>query len=161
MIKVLFICLGNICRSPLAEGIFIKKVKEKDLDEVIEVDSCGTSQYHIGELPDPRTRENAKANGLELDQKARQFKKEDFRKYDYLIPMDQANYDTVKRVDQTDSFGKKMILMRDFDSQEKGADVPDPYFGGEEGFQKVYDILDRSTSNFLEFLIKEHDLKAQ
>jgi len=161
MTKVLFICLGNICRSPLAEGIFISKVKEKGLEDVIEVDSCGTSKYHIGEQPDPRTRENAEQNGLKLNHQARQFHKEDFRKFDYLIPMDQANLDCISRLDQTDSFGDKITLMRNFDQNDKGADVPDPYFGGEEGFQNVFDILERSTSDLLDFIIEEQKLKAQ
>ncbi|MDX1629630.1 MAG: low molecular weight protein-tyrosine-phosphatase, partial [Fulvivirga sp.] len=95
MIKVLFVCLGNICRSPLAEGIFKKRIKEHGLVGQVEVDSCGTSQYHIGEPPDERTVANAASNAIKLDHEARQFLKKDFRQFDYIIPMDDANLQNI------------------------------------------------------------------
>lgn len=160
MIKVLFVCLGNICRSPLAQGILEKKIKEKGLSDKIQVDSSGTSKYHIGEPPDSRTLANAKENDLILDHQARQFGKKDFRDFDYILAMDAANLENIQKLDQTKEFEDKVMLMRVFDDQAKNADVPDPYFGGEEGFQNVYDILERSVSNFLDWLIKKHDLKS-
>lgn len=159
MIKVLFVCLGNICRSPLAGGIFKKLVEEKGLSDKIKADSSGTSKYHIGEQPDSRTIANAKENNIQLDHQARQFGKKDFREFDYILAMDSANLENIQKLDQTKEFEDKVMLMRFFDDQNKNADVPDPYFGGEEGFQKVYDILERSVSNFLQWLIEKHDLK--
>lgn len=150
--------MGNICRSPLAEALFVKKLKEKQLFNEIEVDSCGTGGYHIGESPDHRTITNAKMNGVVLDHKARQFDKSDFRKFDYIIVMDNANKQVVERLDDTNQFTNKIFLFRDFDENGKGQDVPDPYFGGEEGFQQVFEILDRTTDNFLNHIIKEHNL---
>ncbi|UII29318.1 low molecular weight phosphotyrosine protein phosphatase [Fulvivirga maritima] len=159
MINVLFVCLGNICRSPLAEGIFSHKIKERGIENLFNVDSCGTSQYHIGEQPDPRTVANAKENGIILDHEARQFSKVDFKAFDYILAMDKANYDVIERHDQNQHYTDKFYLMRDFDPDFKGEDVPDPYFGGEAGFQHVFEIVDRSVDSFLEFLIKEHDIK--
>lgn len=160
MIKVLFVCLGNICRSPLAQGLMEKKIDELGLSDQIKVDSCGTSQYHIGEQPDERTLQNALKNGLKLNHKARQFSKKDFRAFDYIVAMDKANMECVRRFDQTNEFSDKFMLIRDFDSIDKGADVPDPYFGGEEGFQHVYLILQRSVNEFLNQVIKKHGLKV-
>ncbi|QSE97680.1 low molecular weight protein-tyrosine-phosphatase [Fulvivirga lutea] len=150
MEKVLFVCLGNICRSPLAEGLAIKLSKELGVEKKVEFDSCGTSNYHIGEKPDKRTIENAEENGLKLNHKARQFDKADFREFDYIIAMDQANLSNIKKLDQEGQFDDKLYLMREFDNEDKGADVPDPYFGGPKGFQEVYDILERSVQKFLE-----------
>jgi len=150
MKKVLFVCLGNICRSPLAEGLAIHLAKEKGVSDQIEFDSCGTSHYHIGNQPDERTISNAASNGLKLDSKARQFGKRDFRDFDYILAMDAANLSNIQKLDQAVQFGDKLYLMRDFDPEKPGSDVPDPYFGGDTGFQNVYDILNRSVNNFLD-----------
>ncbi len=160
MINVLFVCLGNICRSPLAEGLFRKKVSERGWDSFFNIDSSGTGDYHIGDLPDHRTRENAKRNGLILDSRARQFAYEDFQDFDYIIPMDASNRSNIERLDPGQQFRDKIILMRSFDSLDKGADVPDPYFGGDQGFQHVYEILDRSTNEFLNWLAERHSLEG-
>lgn len=159
MVKVLFVCLGNICRSPLAQGLMEKKISEIGLSNFIQVDSCGTSSYHIGQQPDERTLKNALRNGLTLNHQARQLIRKDFRDFDYILAMDQANLDCAKRLDQTHEFAEKLQLMRDFDPLNPGADVPDPYFGGEEGFQHVYDILERSVENFIQKIIARHNLK--
>lgn len=163
MTNVLFVCLGNICRSPLAQALMEKKIKEKGLTSEIHVDSCGTSQYHIGESPDKRTLQNAADNGLKIEHKARQFSKKDFRDFDYIVAMDSANLECVRRMDQTNEFDHKLLIMRDYDEVNPGADVPDPYFGGSEGFQHVYQMLDRSVEAFLEKIIQEknlHELKS-
>ena len=160
MINNLFVCLGNICRSPLAHGILLKEINDRNLQNIISVDSCGTSQYHIGEQPDSRTRANAELNGVWLNHQARQFERADFRKFDYILAMDRANYKNVIRLDQTSEFEHKVHLMRDFDPLDKGADVPDPYVGGEQGFQHVFDILDRSVDDFLNWVIDQHKLKT-
>ncbi|MEQ8927690.1 MAG: low molecular weight protein-tyrosine-phosphatase [Fulvivirga sp.] len=149
MEKVLFVCLGNICRSPLAEGLANKLSKELGVSEKVKFDSCGTSNYHIGEQPDKRAIQNAQENGLKLNHKARQFDKADFREFDYIIAMDSANLTNINKLDQEGQFEEKLYLMRQFDDEDKGADVPDPYFGGPEGFQQVYDILERSVKKFL------------
>ena len=158
MIKVLFVCLGNICRSPLAEGLFQQKIMARGLEKYFFVDSSGTGNYHIGELPDARTRSNASRNGLELTSRARQFGKQDFENFDYIIPMDSSNRRNIRM--HSEMFDEKIMLMRDFDHVERSADVPDPYFGGESGFQNVYEILDRSTENFLDWLTDKHGLKS-
>jgi protein-tyrosine phosphatase len=154
-VKVLFVCLGNICRSPLAEGIFMQKVSEKGLSNHFEIDSCGTSTYHIGEQPDLRTIANAIKNGIELYHKGRQLIYLDFLNYDYILPMDQSNKRDVEKLRPEDAKAE-VLMMRYFDPLNKDADVPDPYYDGEKGFQEVFEILDRSSSTLLDFLIQKH-----
>ncbi|SMG08789.1 protein-tyrosine phosphatase [Marivirga sericea] len=151
MRKILFVCLGNICRSPLAEGLMSKKIAKLNIEEQFKIDSCGTADYHIGELPDERTRENALKNGLQLKQRARQFEAADFNRFDQILVMDNANKLKVIAFATSEEHLQKVQLMRDFeiDVNLQGTDVPDPYYGGVEGFQNVYDILDRCTSNLL------------
>jgi protein-tyrosine phosphatase len=156
-VKVLFVCLGNICRSPLAEAIFKHKISERGLDKFIEADSCGTSNYHIGDQPDPRTIANAKQNGVAINHCGRQFCEEDFKKFDYILAMDKSNYNNILRLPSSSQFSTKVKMMRDFDPVAKG-EVPDPYYGGEKGFQEVFDILSRSIDKFVERLEQE-DLK--
>ncbi len=159
MIKIIFVCLGNICRSPLAEGIFKQQVASLKLDDKIVCDSAGTSNYHIGEDPDHRTMLNARNNGLQLNHKGQQFKTKHFDQYDYILAMDQSNYDDIALL-QTPGNPKdyELLKMRQFDHEGKGLDVPDPYYGGARGFQEVYDILYRSNENFLNYLIEKHNL---
>jgi protein-tyrosine phosphatase len=153
-ISILFVCLGNICRSPLAEAIFKNKVKQNGLDRMIEVDSCGTSNYHIGGRPDPRTIANATQNGIAIDHCARQLSEDDLRDFDLILAMDESNYRNILRLPNSEEFSAKVMLARDFDPVAKG-DVPDPYYGGERGFQEVFDILDRTLENFLRYLEQE------
>ncbi len=163
MIKVLFVCLGNICRSPLAEVVFNKIVKERGYENQLSSDSAGTSNYHIDECPDARTYEVAEKNGLQLDHLGRQIRKSDFQEFDYILAMDNANYADIM------AFRKKhfteprempeIYKMRKFEGLQEIADVPDPYFGGSKGFDQVYDILYNSINGFLDFLEEKHDLK--
>lgn len=159
-ISVLFVCLGNICRSPLAMNLFIREVSEKGFSDYFEIDSCGTSDYHIGSSPDSRTVENALKNGLEINHSARQLTPSDLEKYDYLLAMDRNNFANIRSLDPSGQYEHKIFLMRDFDPKEIGAEVPDPYFGGEQGFQNVYDILKRSVSHFLNKIVEEHKIST-
>ncbi len=159
MVNVLFVCLGNICRSPLAEGIFKKLVKNAGLDALIFSDSAGTSRWHIDEPPDRRTIRIAEKNGIDLDHLGKQVLTEDLEKFDYILAMDNENYEEIIRFKDSEVFQKaKIMLMRDFDNQQSGADIPDPYYGGPDGFQMVYDLLEESLANFLESLVKAHKL---
>lgn len=152
-IKVLFVCLGNICRSPLAEGIFKKKVRDRGLNDDFEVDSCGTADYHIGQEPDARSAQNAIENDLFLDHIGRQFSTADFEKFDYIIAMDRSNLRDIQALEQNKN-GYQLTLMRSFDSLGINKDVPDPYYGGDEGFQEVFEILDRSTGALLDYILE-------
>jgi protein-tyrosine phosphatase len=147
-IRVLFVCLGNICRSPLAEAIFKNKVKEKGLDEYIEADSCGTSNYHIGGSPDPRTLANASSNGIIIEHCGRQLDKTDLEDFDFILAMDSSNYHNILKLSNSHELSAKVRMMREFDPLGNG-DVPDPYHGGEKGFQEVFDILNRSLGKFI------------
>ena len=150
MIKVLFVCMGNICRSPAAEGIFKKIVKEANLEDNIEVDSAGTLDYHEGELPDARMRKHALKRGYNLDSHARQFNpKKDFDKFDYIVTMDDDNYAEIIRSDYNKIYRNKIYKMTDFSSDKSVKEVPDPYYGGANGFENVLDILEDSIANFL------------
>jgi protein-tyrosine phosphatase len=147
--KILFVCLGNICRSPLAEAIFKHKVKERGLDHQFEADSCGTANYHIGDTPDERTNRNAQKNGIRISHRGRQLSATDLETFDLIFAMDESNFRNIMRLENSEAHAKKISLMRAFDPLGSG-DVPDPYYGGERGFQEVFDILDRSLDNFLD-----------
>lgn len=152
-VRVLFVCLGNICRSPLAEAIFKHKVKARGWEQWIEADSCGTSNYHIGDSPDPRTIANASKNGVVIDHCGRQLSIEDLNDFDHILAMDNSNYNNILRLPGSAAYAHKVQLMRNFDPAGKG-EVPDPYYGGEEGFQEVFDILDRTMERLLDHLEK-------
>jgi protein-tyrosine phosphatase len=158
-INVLFVCLGNICRSPLAEAIFKEKISRKGLDKFINADSCGTSNYHIGGNPDPRTIANATQNGITINHCGRQLCADDFQRFDFILAMDRSNYQNILKLPASKSFAEKVMLMRDFDPLEKGGEVPDPYHGGEKGFQDVFEILDRAMNSFIAHL--EQTLQKQ
>jgi protein-tyrosine phosphatase len=150
--RILFVCLGNICRSPLAEAIFKHKINNLGLDQYFESDSCGTSNYHIGGTPDPRTIANALKNGVTMDHFGRQLCVNDLEVYDYVLAMDQSNYQNILKLANAQQYSGKVALMRSFDPIGKGGEVPDPYHGGETHFQEVFDILDRTMDNFVDHL---------
>lgn len=147
-IKVLFVCLGNICRSPLAEAVFKHKIKERGIEKFIFADSCGTANYHVGDTPDPRTIANAKKNGVSIDHCGRQLKPADLESFDFIFAMDESNYNNIFRLSNASTYASKISMMREFDPKGKG-EVPDPYYGGEKHFQEVFDILDRTMDNFV------------
>ena len=146
--KILLVCLGNICRSPLAEGILRHKALENELE--IEVDSCGTSGYHDGENPDPRSIENAKQNGIDIsDLVSRKFKQSDFDHFDIIYTMDSSNYQNIVDLAKTESDKKKVKLILNENFPDKNRNVPDPYFGGDSGFQDVFNLLNEACETII------------
>jgi protein-tyrosine phosphatase len=147
--RVLMVCLGNICRSPLAEGILKHKIQERNLD--IEVDSAGTGSWHVGENPDPRAIAVAKKNGVDISRlTGRQFSEEDFDRFDRILVMDESNYRNVLSLARNSSDRLKTGYLLDYVSPGASACVPDPYFGGPEGFESVYRMLDEACDRFLD-----------
>ena len=137
------VCLGNICRSPLAEGILRSKTEKLGLN--IHIDSAGTSNYHIGEHPDKRSIANAKKHGIDISKlKARQFKTEDFDTFDFIFVMDESNYNNVIFHARNETDIKKVELILDRLFPSNNVPVPDPYFGGEDGFEHVFQLLDKA-----------------
>lgn len=160
MVKVLFVCLGNICRSPLAEAIFNHKIRARNLESKISSDSAGTSRYHLQEPPDPRTIEVAQRHDIPISHMGRQIDTVDFDEFDYILAMDRENLDEILALKKYANIQKmpEIHLMRAFDNQESGEDVPDPYFGGKDGFENVFQLLDQSIDNFLSYLDKDNTI---
>ena len=148
MKKVLFVCLGNICRSPMAEAIFRKLVDEEGLRDRFSCDSAGTSAYHIGELSDARATLQLKSKGIITSHRARQFTKEDVLSFSHILAMDRSNYEDIKHIAGSRPTG--LNLIRTYDPKGRDEDVPDPYYGGQDRFEYVYEILLRSLRNFLQ-----------
>jgi protein-tyrosine phosphatase len=160
MIKVLFVCMGNICRSPTAQGVFehlIKNEAEALLDS-ITVDSAGTYAYHVGELPDERARAAALKRGIDLgEQRARRVSDNDFVEFDYVLAMDRDNYEDLLSVcppGQTD----KLRLFMDFAPELGLEEVPDPYYGGITGFERVLDLIEGAARGLLAEIRQRHDI---
>ncbi len=156
MKKILFVCLGNICRSPTAEGVMNKLLEEKNLSNRIECDSAGTSSVHSGELPDSRSIKHALKRGVSMNSRSRHFDKSvDFDKFDLILVMDKNNFRSIKNQDLNNIYSSKIRLMTDFCSSTKVDEVPDPYFSGDEGFETVLDILEDATEGLLKYLLNE------
>lgn len=154
-IKVLFVCLGNICRSPLAEAIFKHKIRERGLEHRVEVSSCGTANYHVGDMPDPRTIKNALKNGVAIDHLGKQLSENDLSHYDFILAMDKSNHTNIFKLTNARDHAHKIKLMRSFDLEPNGDEVPDPYYGTETDFQNVFDILNHSMDSFIAYLERE------
>jgi protein-tyrosine phosphatase len=151
--RICFVCLGNIVRSPLAENYFRQLVDEAGVGEKYLVESAGTGNWHVGDPPDPRMRKVAATRGLLYSGRARHFKPGDFDRYDLIIAMDASNRSNLVRQSRSAGDGEKIRLLREFDPfADPGASVPDPYYGGIEGFEKVFEIIERSCHNLLEAL---------
>lgn len=152
-VKILMVCLGNICRSPLAEGILQSKLPA---DKFI-VDSAGTGNWHVGQNPDKRSVATAKNRGLDIScQIARQLKPADFNEFDHIFVMDASNYKDVIALAPNEQAKAKVRLMMDAVYPGQNVDVPDPYWSGQDGFDKVYDMLDEACTIVADKLIKEH-----
>lgn len=158
-IRIQFVCLGNICRSPLATTVFRDKVEEAGLEDHFEIVSSGTSDYHIGEQADRRMQKTAERHGLSLDNhRASQFQKEDFERFDHIFVMDKSNLNDVLHLDEDDAYGGKVRLFREFDPKPGDYQVPDPYHGGRQGFENVFEIVERTADMLLHRLVDEYDL---
>ena len=154
-VSVVFVCMGNICRSPTAEGVFRHVVKQKDMSDVIRVDSAGTHAYHIGESPDPRSQSTAKLYGIDLSsQCARQITAEDFETFDYIIAMDTDNFENLKLVANDTAQLSRLHLFMSFAKGWDNSEVPDPYYGGGNGFERVFDMVQSASEGLIEHILK-------
>lgn len=157
MVRISFVCLGNICRSPTAEGVMRHMLDEAGLGERVSIDSAGTGSWHVGEPPDERARQEARRRGYRLTGRARQFGPGDFAEVDYVIAMDRSNAHALREMAPDDAARSKIHLLRDFDPESPaGSEVPDPYYEG--GFDLVLDIAERSCRGLLGHLRREHGI---
>ena len=150
--SVLFVCLGNICRSPTAEGVMAHLLHEEGLDGRIEIDSAGTGSWHVGHSPDERSTAAARERGIELSGHARQVDLADFEAFDLILAMDRANYDELHGMAPDDDARERVKLLREYDplAVEAGElEVPDPYYGGPDGFEEVLDLVTRACEGLL------------
>ncbi len=158
--KILFVCLGNICRSPSAEAVFKGLVKKRGLDGQFTVDSAGTSGWHVGEPADRRMQKHAVKRSYSLDSISRQFDPDaDFHRFDLIIAMDDENVLALKKLARDGADLKKIYKMTDFSIEWSYSEVPDPYYGGEEGFELVLDLLEDACSGLLDSIIR-NDIKS-
>lgn len=157
MVKVLFVCLGNICRSPSAEAVMKKVVKDASLDSQIFVDSAGILDYHEGEPADRRMQTHAIKRGYHLTSISRPVVNFDFEKFDYIVGMDDDNISALNAFSVDDRLKEKVVKMTSFNGEKFNYNsVPDPYYGGSDGFELVLDLLEDSCKNFLDYLKRNH-----
>jgi protein-tyrosine phosphatase len=155
IMRIIFVCQGNIIRSPLAENMFRHLAQERGVGEKYLLDSAGTSAYHVGELPDHRMRQVAQEKGFQYTGKARQYRRDEFDQHDLIIVMDRSNLQILSSWASTEE-EKKIHMMREFDPQGSARlDVPDPYYGGLDVFDKTFEIVKRSCQGLLEVLESE------
>ena len=158
-IRVCFVCLGNICRSPTAEGVFRHLVAEAGLSAHFEIDSAGTAGYHSGEPPDHRARAAGRRAGIVVDGAARQFLARDFTRFDHVLAMDASNLNDLRKLARSDEGSGKVRLLRSFDpAAPDGAPVPDPYYGDDAGFDHVLELCRTACQHLLEEIRREHRL---
>ena len=158
MLKIIFVCMGNICRSPSGEAVFRKIVQERNLESAFYIDSAGTSAYHVGETADRRMKKHASQRGFHLTSRSRRFTSQDIDEFDYIIAMDRENYEDILSLDKKGTRNGKIHMMTEYSTCCRGDDVPDPYYGGDNGFELVLDLLEESCLGLLESLIKKHGL---
>ncbi|MEK9628744.1 MAG: low molecular weight protein-tyrosine-phosphatase [Nitrospinota bacterium] len=152
-LNVCFVCHGNICRSPLAQGVMEALVKQEGLENVIIISSAGVSGWHVGESPDDRMQETARKNGISLNSRARHFQEHDFKEMDLVLAMDHSNLSKLRAMRPQEETKDKLFLFRHFDPDHKGnLEVPDPYYGDGKGFDRVFEMVDRTCPKILEHL---------
>jgi protein-tyrosine phosphatase len=152
--KVLFVCLGNICRSPTAEGVFRALVEARGLESTISIDSAGTGDWHIGRASDERAIRAALTRGYDLSPlRARQTLADDFRHFDYILAMDEPNLQHLKALAPDDYTGHLRLFL-DFSGQDSHREVPDPYYGGEQGFELVLDLIEDASEGLLAHIVR-------
>lgn len=156
-VRVLFVCLGNICRSPLAESVFRHLARERGVEDAFLVDSAGTSAYHAGSGPDARSVATARVRGVEVAGRSRQITADDLRRFHYVIVMDAENFADVDEVRIAAGGTARLHRLREWDPdpEPRDGDVPDPYYGGPRGFETVHDIVERSCAALLDHLLRE------
>ncbi len=158
-VKVLFVCTGNICRSPSAQGVFEKQVAAQNLATHFKIDSAGTHNYHVDEAPDSRSQWAALQRGMDLSaQRARQVHKNDFKNFDYVLAMDEDNYWALDTLCPREEKHKLKLLLS-YAPELKTTSVPDPYYGGPHGFDHVLDLLEVACQKLLDHLCAKHHLK--
>jgi protein-tyrosine phosphatase len=153
--RILFVCMGNICRSPTAEGVMRGLLRDAGLEDAVQVDSAGTGGWHAGEPPDGRATEAARRRGIGLDGAARQVAPEDFEAFDLIVAMDRANLRDLLAMAPDEDAAEKVRLLREYDRDSADAphlDVPDPYYGGERGFEQVLDLVGAACRGLLDDL---------
>lgn len=156
-LSVMFVCLGNICRSPLAEAVLKSKLETRGLQDQVNVESSGTARYHIGDPPDARTQMLATRNNIKMKHLAQQFKSRHFGSFDYIIVMDDKNLHNVEKI-KPDGATSRIFKLRFFDEFYPNSDVPDPWFGDRSGFDENFRITDHCCNNLMEYLLDVHEL---
>lgn len=153
-INVLFVCLGNICRSPAAEILFEKHISRLEKTSLFHLDSCGTGGWHQGEMADKRMRQTAESNGLKITHRARQIVADDFLKFDYILAMDEQNLKDLRAMNE--EANSKILLLSDLSVDYTSQNIPDPYFGDMKGFENVFNLLDKVTSQVADTILYKH-----
>lgn len=159
--KLLFVCLGNICRSPASENLMNHFIQQRGLQEHIVCDSCGTSGYHIGSVPDRRMTAAASKRGIPMTGRARQFDRSDFEDFDLILVMDKENYQDIRSLDPEGQYQHKVRLMCSFCRHHSDQEVPDPYYGGSEGFNYVLDLLTDACDGLLDYVVEQSQPQSQ
>jgi protein-tyrosine phosphatase len=154
MVRVLFVCMGNICRSPLAQGVFEDVLRHEGLEGEVFVDSAGTGRWHVGEPPDDRALSAASLRGLDISaQRARQIRPEDCQNFDYILTMDEENYRAVASLCRGSAVVRPFL---DFAENSSAREVPDPYYGGPDGFERVLDLVEEASKGLVQDIRKRH-----
>ena len=156
MILILFVCMGNICRSPSAEAVMNSIIEKEGLSDKIRCDSAGTISYHVGETADERMIRHASKRGYDLTSIARQVQHMDLEQFDYIIAMDDENLDNLLSLDREGKYKNKISKMTDYSRNYDANEVPDPYYGGPQGFEYVLDLLEDACAGLLDHILKEH-----
>lgn len=158
-VNVLFVCMGNICRSPTAEGVFRHLVSQEGLSDTIRTDSAGTHAYHVGEPPDRRAQATALQRGIDLsDLRARRANAVDFEEFDYVLAMDQDNYSILESICPA-GYEDRLSLFLEFAAEPSLKEVPDPYYGGDKGFDRVFDMVEQASDGLLQDIRQRYNLK--